>query len=113
MSDSNGDDEGLRIGKGKIDFKKLLPLINHGVAEVRDKNEIKAFEMIKTYEKIKNKVKTFDKIIMHLPKSAEDFLDSALNLSKKGTIIHFYDFQDVKDFDKSKEKILKETLRNM
>lgn len=34
----------------------------------------------------------FDRILMPLPKSAEDFLDAALLASKKGTIIHFYDF---------------------
>ncbi|MEM4336755.1 MAG: class I SAM-dependent methyltransferase family protein [Candidatus Woesearchaeota archaeon] len=34
----------------------------------------------------------FDRIIMPLPKSAEDFLDVAFSASKKGTIIHFYDF---------------------
>ncbi|MGV8169367.1 MAG: class I SAM-dependent methyltransferase [Candidatus Nanoarchaeia archaeon] len=36
--------------------------------------------------------RTFDRILMPLPKSAGDFLDSALLLSKKGTIIHFYYF---------------------
>lgn len=34
----------------------------------------------------------FDRILMPLPKSAEDFLDSAFLAAKKGTIIHFYDF---------------------
>ncbi len=36
--------------------------------------------------------KRFDRILMPLPKSAEDFLDSALSCAKKGTVIHFYDF---------------------
>jgi tRNA (guanine37-N1)-methyltransferase len=50
--------------------------------------------------------KKFDRIIMPLPKSAEDFLDVALKASKKGTIVHFYDFQNEKDFPKkSIEKI--------
>ena len=39
----------------------------------------------------KEKIK-FDRIIMPLPKQAEDFLDSALSVSKKGTIIHLYQF---------------------
>jgi len=34
----------------------------------------------------------FDRISMPLPKGAEKFLDVALSASKKGTIIHFYDF---------------------
>ena len=51
--------------------------------------------------------KKFDRILMPLPKSAEDFLDIALKVSKKGTIIHFYDFLFEKDFDQAVEKIKK------
>jgi len=59
----------------------------------------------KIMPKIKNK---FDRIIMPLPKSAEDFLEYALLAAKKGTIIHFYDFVNEKDFpSKSIEKIKK------
>jgi len=48
----------------------------------------------------------FDRIIMPLPKSAEDFLDVALRNSKKGTIIHFYDFLDESEIpDVAVEKI--------
>lgn len=36
--------------------------------------------------------KKFDRIVMPLPKSAEEFLDVALKSAKKGTVIHFYDF---------------------
>lgn len=49
--------------------------------------------------------KKYDKIIMPLPKSAADYLDVALKASKKGTIIHFYDFQKETETDKSVEKI--------
>ncbi|MFH1917137.1 MAG: class I SAM-dependent methyltransferase family protein [Nanoarchaeota archaeon] len=42
---------------------------------------------------------TFDRIIMPLPKSAGDFLDTALLVAKKGTIIHFYNFQKEGEFD--------------
>lgn len=41
--------------------------------------------------------KRFDRIAMPLPKSAEDFIDVALKASKKGTIIHFYDFEHEND----------------
>ena len=34
----------------------------------------------------------FDRILMPLPKSAEDFLDTALMAAKKGAVVHFYDF---------------------
>ncbi|MFH1072005.1 MAG: class I SAM-dependent methyltransferase family protein [Nanoarchaeota archaeon] len=47
----------------------------------------------------------FDRILMPLPKSAEDFLDVALACAKKGTIIHFYDFQKEEEFKKSVAKI--------
>lgn len=55
--------------------------------------------------KLKEKNEIFDRILMPLPKSAEDFLDDALKVSKKGTIIHFYDFLHEKEFGKAIEKI--------
>jgi len=52
--------------------------------------------------------KKFDRIVMPLPKSAEDFLEDAFKAAKKGTIIHFYDFQHENDFPaKTLEKIRK------
>ncbi len=43
----------------------------------------------------------FDRIIMPLPKTAEEFLPTALEASKKGTIIHLYDFSHEEDFPDS------------
>lgn len=52
--------------------------------------------------------KKFDRIAMPLPRSAEDFLDAAMKAGKKGTIIHFYDFEHENDIpEKSFEKIKK------
>jgi len=51
--------------------------------------------------------KKFDRILMPLPKTAADYLDVALKASKKGAIIHFYDFQKEGEEDKSVEKIKK------
>jgi len=51
--------------------------------------------------------KKFDRILMPLPKSAEDFLDIAKLASKKGTIIHFYDFLHEDEFNLAKEKVKK------
>jgi len=51
--------------------------------------------------------KKFDRIFMPLPKSAEEFLDIALKASKKGTIIHFYDFLHENEMDDSVKKIKK------
>lgn len=41
--------------------------------------------------------KKFDRIIMPLPKGAESFLDVAFAAAKKGTTIHFYDFEKEQD----------------
>lgn len=51
--------------------------------------------------------KRFDRILMPLPKHAEDFLPEALAVSKKGTIIHFYDFLHEEKFNEALEKIKK------
>ncbi len=57
--------------------------------------------------------KKFDRILMPLPKSAEDFLDTAFLAAKKGTIIHFYDFQrEDKIPEATIEKIDKACRRN-
>jgi tRNA G37 N-methylase Trm5 len=45
----------------------------------------------------------YDEIFMPLPKDACHFLDSTLPISKKGTIIHMYDFIYEKDFPKKTE----------
>ena len=47
---------------------------------------------------------TFDMILMPLPKHAEDFLPEALEVSKKGTIILFYDFLHEEKFNEAMEK---------
>ena len=50
--------------------------------------------------------KSFDRILMPLPRGAEDFLDVALKAIKKNGTIHFYDFEEEKDIpDKAFEKI--------
>lgn len=56
--------------------------------------------------------KKFDRILMPLPKSAEDFLDLALSVSKKGTTIHLYDFLHEDKFELAKEKIAAACKRN-
>ncbi|MDD3174853.1 MAG: class I SAM-dependent methyltransferase family protein [Candidatus Nanoarchaeia archaeon] len=49
----------------------------------------------------------FDRIIMPLPKTAEQFLDVALNSAKKGCIIHLYGFYDEDKFEEAKKETLK------
>jgi tRNA (guanine37-N1)-methyltransferase len=50
--------------------------------------------------------KKFDRALMPLPKSAEDFLDIALKKVKKNGILHFYDFLHESDFGLSEKKVI-------
>ncbi|MBW2971029.1 class I SAM-dependent methyltransferase family protein, partial [Candidatus Woesearchaeota archaeon] len=43
----------------------------------------------------------FDRIVMPLPKTADQFLDVALSASKPDSIIHFYDFASEAEFPNS------------
>ncbi|UCD21207.1 MAG: methyltransferase domain-containing protein [archaeon] len=51
--------------------------------------------------------KKFDRIIMARPQLKDDFLKEALLVSKKGTIIHFYDFLEGDFKEKIKKKLPK------
>lgn len=51
--------------------------------------------------------KKFDRILMPLPRGAENYLNTALKAAKKNTTIHFYDFLHESEFSKAKEKIEK------
>jgi len=55
--------------------------------------------------KKKNPQLSYDRIAMPLPKTADEFLEDALQVARKGTIIHFYDFLPETDFDDAVRKI--------
>jgi tRNA (guanine37-N1)-methyltransferase len=94
------------LEKGFIDLINILPLINKGVIEIANKDESNPVESLNSYNKLlKYTNKTYDRIIMPLPKTADEFLDDALQVSKKGTIIHFYDFLPESDFNDAVKKI--------
>ncbi len=98
------------VDEGKINFDMVLPLIKKGIAEVINKDELNPVEMVESWKKLNHtaeKLNKFDRILMPLPKSAEDFLPVALDASKKDTIIHFYDFLHEDDFHLAEEKISK------
>lgn len=114
--DSDGDyieqvRDCVPIGEGHLDFESLTPLMDIGVIEVNSKDENNPVEMFDGYKRIinlkKEEKKTFDRVLMPLPKSAEDFLDIALTVVKKGTILHFYDFLNEAEFILAHEKIEK------
>lgn len=54
----------------------------------------------------------FDRILMPLPKGAEDFLDLALSVAKEGTIMHFYDFEHENELLFAEQKVQKACERN-
>ncbi|MEA3431014.1 MAG: class I SAM-dependent methyltransferase family protein [Nanoarchaeota archaeon] len=84
----NPDAHKYALGNLKLNKIKNVKLFNGDVKDI--------------IPKLKTK---FDRILMPLPKSAEDFLPIALLASKKGTIIHFYDFLNDKEFNKAKQKV--------
>jgi len=87
--------EGHRFAKENIILNKVKNVELH-LGDVK--------EVIPNLKKL-NPNLSFDRILMPLPKSAEDFLDTALSVSKKGTVIHFYDFLHEDQFDLAKQKI--------
>lgn len=95
------------IGKGLIDFNEIAPLITMGVIEVESKEYELMNEMLRSYKTLNkySHLKKFDRIIMPLPKSADEFLHDALLCAKKGTIIHFYDFLEENHFKDAIKKI--------
>jgi len=99
-----------KIGTGSIDLEKLMPYLNHGVIEVSGRDENNPKEMLSSYRyflRMAAKLRTFDRIIMPLPRGGENFLGIALDAAKKGTIVHFYDFLHESEFDMAKEKVAK------
>lgn len=59
----------------------------------------------KAVPKLKKQKKSFDRILMPLPKDAGDFLAYAFMVAKKGTTIHFYSFANENEFEQEKQKI--------
>ena len=47
----------------------------------------------------------FDRIVMPAPHNADSFIEEALMVSKKGTIIHFYDFLHEDNFSDADKKV--------
>jgi tRNA G37 N-methylase Trm5 len=54
----------------------------------------------------------FDRIIMPLPHTGNDFLDEAFAVAKKGTVVHLYDFEKEGEFEKGADKAQDAAKRN-
>ncbi|MDO8642955.1 MAG: hypothetical protein Q7R76_05250 [Candidatus Woesearchaeota archaeon] len=101
LADSDGRIHAMEIGKGKVDFKQIVPFLTSGIAEIDCKNYKKPGEMIRSRNLLGAYPKKFDRILMPLPKSAESFLGITLQAIKPGGIIHFYDFAHESEMPKS------------
>lgn len=69
-------------------------LENTKINKVEVKTKLFCGDVRKIVPKLKMR---FDRIIMPLPKGAESFLNTAFAAAKKGTVVHFYDFEKEED----------------
>ncbi len=100
----------LEVGKGELDFKKYIPLIDRGIVEVKSKNEETAEEAARSYkiiQKLALERARFDRIIMPLPKTGNLFLKLAFDSLRNKGRIHFYYFLYEKDIPKRGYEIIK------
>jgi len=84
------------------DVRKIVPTLKNKKTSLINTLYIKFLALFNKG----NNIQKFDRIIMPLPRSAEEFLDTALIVAKKGTWIHLYGFLSEDEFDKYKQKII-------
>lgn len=89
----------------KIVGVELNPKAHKYALENLKLNKINNVRLIKgDVRKVRLKEK-FDRLLMPLPKTGEEFLPLAFKHSKKGAIIHYYNFLKEEDFKEEKNKI--------
>jgi tRNA (guanine37-N1)-methyltransferase len=95
-------------GAKKVYGIEINPIAHHYAKINADANKVS--EKVKVYRgdaaKIVPRLHKFDRIIMPLPKTADEFLPVAIKAIKKGGVLHFYDFQEKSEFNKTIEKVL-------
>ena len=90
----------------KITAVEINPKAHKYALENIKLNKITNVDLINSdINKVKLKQK-FDRILMPLPKSGEEFLPLALKLTKKGTIINYYNFLSEDQFKEEKKYIV-------
>ena len=93
---------------------EINPIAHKFALENAKKNRLEkkvmlfAGDVIKVMPKLSKK---FDRILMPLPKGGEKYLELALKHSRKGSIIHFYDFLHENEFNKAETKVKKACLK--
>ncbi|MFT4303307.1 MAG: class I SAM-dependent methyltransferase [Candidatus Woesearchaeota archaeon] len=87
---------------------ELNPVAHKYALENVIQNKIKNTTLINgdVRKEVFNLKKKYNRIIMPLPRTAEEFLDSALVVAKKGTLIHLYGFLNENEFEEYKVKII-------
>ncbi len=76
-------------------------------------NKIRNVELINRDVRVEvPKLKKFDRILMPLPKEAQDFLDVAFQAAMKGTKIHFYQFLHEDNFSEAEKKAREEAIKH-
>ncbi len=101
----------IQIAKkaSKVTAIEANPVAHKYALKNLELNKIRNAEVLKgdvknIVPKLKEK---FDRIVMPLPKTAEKYLKYAFDVSKRGTIIHFYSFAQENEFNEAKEELLK------
>jgi len=85
---------------------EMNPIAHKYAAENITLNKLKNTEVIKgDVREIVPKLGIYDRIIMPLPRTAEEFLDCALQAARKGTWVHLYGFLAEDEFEDYKKKI--------
>ncbi len=81
--------EGHRLGLENVKRNKLTNV------------ELICGDVLKVIPDVVDKYGTFDRVLMPLPKSAEDFLDTVIPAVRKGGMVHFYAFLHRDEFSKA------------
>ncbi len=71
--------------------------LNIELNKLKNRVELLPGDAKKVAEKLKNKGKKYDVIVMPRPQLRDSFLSSAFSLSKRGTRIYYYDFCGVEE----------------
>lgn len=92
----------------KVYGVEINPLAHRSAVEnvVLNKLESKVVLMMgDACEVVPKLKKRFDRIVMPLPKTGEEFLETALRAAKKGATIHYYSFLREQDIDAEAKRI--------
>lgn len=86
-------------------------ILNSKLNKLQDRMEFINGDVKRVAYKLKQQEKKFDVIVMPRPQLKDSFLEQAFILSKKGTLVYYYDFCRIEDIDKIVEKVKREASR--